>query len=217
MGLADTARQIVAKLRRRLLVRKRKAWGNNDYYRAFSERVHTVPNFNGPECERLLRRLAPDLIVLGGARILRPNILQIPREGMRNAPPGLLPAYRGVDVLHGAVHKGDPVGVTLHWVDEGVDTGSVIAQEGIPIKPGETMRSLKTRVREVSARLMADAVWRLCNGEAVPSIPQTQGEGKQSRRMSATQRRVAEARLRRRAGTGARIQPDAVERQDLSG
>jgi len=128
----------------------------NEFYRNYSSEVYSVDNFNGPDCESLLKRINPDLLVLGGSRILKKNILEIPKMGVLNAHPGILPKYRGVDVISWAILNGDNIGVTVHLVDEGIDTGRICAQEIIPVNFGvDTIESLKRRAERVSGQLMA--------------------------------------------------------------
>lgn len=154
-GVAETSYRIRRKLQR-VRARLRKTERDLGFYREFSEAVVEVPNANAAECERVLRSLAPDVIVLGGARILKEHILRIPTIGVLNPHPGLLPAYRGVDVIPWAIYKGDPIGVTVHFVDPGVDTGDIVAQHRLPVHPGDTLRSLKRRADRMLGELMAE-------------------------------------------------------------
>jgi methionyl-tRNA formyltransferase len=120
--LAPTELKMSARrMQRRLAPATIEEWLSSDFYRAYSDRVYVVDDVNGHECERLLREIRPYVIVLGGSRIIRKHIIGIPSIGVLNAHPGLLPGYRGVDVIPWAIYYGDPVGVTVHFVDEGVD------------------------------------------------------------------------------------------------
>lgn len=113
----------------------------------------------------MLRALAPDLVVIGTSSILRPHVIAIPR-GVLNAHPGLLPAYRGVDVIPWAIHNGDPVGITIHFVDPGVDTGDIVVRQTIDVRPTDTLSSLKKRAGQAAAESMADTVRRLMTGRS---------------------------------------------------
>jgi hypothetical protein len=149
-----------------------------------------------------LRRLAPDLLILMGADIVPAAVLAVPRLGTINAHFGLLPAYRGMNVTEWSVFRGDPVGVTVHLVDTGVDTGDILLQEEIPIEAGETFASLRRKHRDVAARLLLHAALQLRDGSARP-VPQAPDQGRQYYRMHPALLRVAEARLRDQASGAA--------------
>lgn len=76
-----------------------------------------------------------------------------------NVHPSLLPAFPGLDAVGQALAAGaDETGVTVHFLDEGVDTGPVVVQERISIEPGDTAETLYARIREVEHRLLPEAV-----------------------------------------------------------
>jgi phosphoribosylglycinamide formyltransferase 1 len=86
-----------------------------------------------------------------------------------NVHPSLLPAFPGLDALGQALEAGaQETGVTVHFVDSGIDTGPVIAQERVAIEPGDTVETLSERIHAVEHRLLPDAV-RLYLGEALRS------------------------------------------------
>jgi methionyl-tRNA formyltransferase len=147
-----------------------------------------------------LRRLAPDLLILMGADIVPAAVLAVPRLGTINAHYALLPAYRGMNATEWSVFRGDPVGVTVHLVDAGVDTGDILLQEEIPIEAGATFASLRRKHRDVAARLLLQAALQLRDGSARP-VPQAPDQGRQYYRMHPSLLRVAEARLRDQASS----------------
>ena len=76
-----------------------------------------------------------------------------------NVHPSLLPAFPGLDAVGQALATGAAeTGVTIHFLDEGVDTGPVIAQERVAIEPGDTVESLHERLHAVEHRLLPEAV-----------------------------------------------------------
>jgi methionyl-tRNA formyltransferase len=199
VGMQETIRLLVKRTKRWIAPKEPKTWQNDDYYERFSDAVYMVENFNGEDCERILRALEPDLIVLGGARIIRENIIAIPTVGILNVHPGLLPKYRGVDVIPWAIHNGDPVGVTVHFIDSGVDTGAIVAQNSIPISPGDTFGSLMRKANHVGGKLVASVVLELLETGQITSRPQSEDSGQQYYRMPVTLRRETEKRLKRMA------------------
>jgi methionyl-tRNA formyltransferase len=146
-----------------------------------------------------LRRLEPDLLVLLGSDIVPPALLGIPRLGTINPHYGLLPAFRGMNVTEWSVYCGAPVGVTVHLVDAGVDTGPILLQEHISLDAGDTFATLRRKHQDVAARLLVQAALDLRDGNATP-VAQDPGQGRQYYRMHPALRRAAEARLRARVG-----------------
>jgi formyltetrahydrofolate-dependent phosphoribosylglycinamide formyltransferase len=104
----------------------------------------------------------PDLVVLAGfMRVLAPSV--VTRFRIVNTHPALLPAFPGAHAIRDALAAGVPTtGVTVHWVDEGVDTGPVIAQESVPVEPGDDEDSLRARVQAVEKPLFIATLNRLC-------------------------------------------------------
>jgi methionyl-tRNA formyltransferase len=145
-----------------------------------------------------LRWLAPDVLVLVGAAIVPAALLAVPRLGTVNAHYGLLPAYRGMNVTEWSVLRGDPVGVSVHLVDEAIDTGAILLREEIPIAPSETFASLRRKHRDVAAQLLIRACVQMRDGAARPQ-PQAAADGRQYYRMHPALRRCAETRLAARA------------------
>ena len=172
-------------------------WLTHDFYRSFSNRVYTVENFNGKRCETLLRNIGPDIIVLGCSRIIRENIINIPKIGTLNVHPGLLPKYRGVDIIRWAIHNGDKIGVTVHFIDRGVDTGPILMQRAVNIEENDNIGSLAGKCERLSGELMAEVLLRMREGHTITQTPQSQAEGKQYYRMSSKLRRETDRKLGR--------------------
>lgn len=104
----------------------------------------------------------PDLVVLAGfMRVLAPEVVR--RFRIVNTHPSLLPAFPGAHAVRDALAAGvATTGVTVHWVDEGVDTGPVIAQAEVPVEPGDTEAGLRERVQAVEKPLYLQAIRHLC-------------------------------------------------------
>jgi len=180
-----------------LLPGKGNDWLTHDFYRSFSNRVYTVDNFNGKQCETLLRSIGPDIIVLGCSRIIRENIINIPKIGTLNAHPGLLPKYRGVYTIGWAIHNGDKIGVTVHFIDKGVDTGPILTQRTVNIEENDNMGSLVEKCERLSGELMAEVLLKMREGQTITQIPQSKAEGKQYYKMSGKLRRETDRKLSR--------------------
>lgn len=101
-----------------------------------------------------------DLVVLAGyMRLLTPVIVEKYAGRLINIHPSLLPAFPGKDAIGQALAYGVKVsGVTVHFVDEGMDTGPIIAQAAIPIASGETSESFAEAVHAVERELYPEVV-----------------------------------------------------------
>jgi len=100
----------------------------------------------------------PDLVVLAGfMRILAPAVVR--RFRIVNIHPSLLPAFPGAHALRDALAAGvATTGVTVHWVDDGVDTGPIIAQASVAIEAGEGEDALRERVQAVEKPLFVNTI-----------------------------------------------------------
>lgn len=107
-----------------------------------------------------VRGWAPDLIVVAAyGQILRPSVLEIPRLGVLNVHASLLPRWRGAAPVQAALLAGDTVtGVTIIKLDEGMDTGPIVAKREVPILPGETGGELEARLAEIGAQLLLEVL-----------------------------------------------------------
>jgi len=158
-------------------------WENLKTYYGYSKEVITITNFNDLEFKKKLNSIEPDLIILGGARIIKQHIIETARIGVLNAHPGILPKYRGVDVIPWAIHNGDDVGVSVHFVDPGVDTGIICRTQVIPIKTGDTLQSLAKEAEKIAGKLMAEVVKELIDKGHTKTISNNKNSGKQYYKM----------------------------------
>ena len=109
-----------------------------------------------------------DLIVSAHfQRILPARIFGRARVGALNLHPSLLPKYRGMSPQHWPIILGDAeTGVTVHRIDEGVDTGRIMRQVRIPLDPEIYIHQLQTKFLDVYRTIMIEAVERLLSGDA---------------------------------------------------
>jgi methionyl-tRNA formyltransferase len=118
-----------------------------------------------------VRSLNPDLIVVVAFRILPPEIFSIPRCGSINLHASLLPRYRGAAPINRAIMNGEvETGVTTFFLEESVDTGSVLLQARTPILPGDDAGTLHDRLAEVGAEIVLHSVRLIEQGKAVPRL-----------------------------------------------
>jgi phosphoribosylglycinamide formyltransferase-1 len=105
-----------------------------------------------------------ELVVCAGfMNLLTPSFLERFRGRVVNVHPGPLPEFPGAHPLEDLLAAGAPAAAaTVHYVDEGVDTGPVIASELVPVLPGDTLDTLRERVHAVEHRLLPKVVRELC-------------------------------------------------------
>ena len=110
------------------------------------------------ELETLIAALKPDLVISAGfMRILSERITS--RFKIINSHPALLPLFPGAHAVCDALLSGaTETGTTIHWVDAGIDTGEVIAQERVEILPGDTEESLHERIKIVERGLIVATI-----------------------------------------------------------
>ena len=132
--------------------------------------VWEVSNLSHPETLALFSSYQPDIICVACFSLRIPRaILSIPRFGCLNVHPSLLPANRGPEPLFWTFREGDQqTGVTIHMMDEGMDTGDVVAQETIEVPDGISYMLLEERCASLGGRLLAGCVWELYEGLAIP-------------------------------------------------
>jgi methionyl-tRNA formyltransferase len=107
-----------------------------------------------------LRDLEPRVMVVAAyGEILRPQVLAIPPAGVINVHPSLLPKYRGASPIEGALLAGEQeTGVTIMLMDEGMDTGPILAQRSIAIELEDSAGSLGERLARLGAELLLDTL-----------------------------------------------------------
>jgi phosphoribosylglycinamide formyltransferase-1 len=118
------------------------------------------------ELIRILEENGVDLVVLAGyMRLVGPGFVQAFRDRIMNIHPALLPSFPGTSGVADALAYGVKVtGVTVHFVDEGLDTGPIILQDTVPILPGDDEETLHQRIHVVEYRIYPQAIRLFCEG-----------------------------------------------------
>jgi phosphoribosylglycinamide formyltransferase-1 len=113
-----------------------------------------------------IESLGADLVVLAGyMQLLSPSFVARFRNRVVNVHPALLPSFPGLDAIGQALAAGvATTGVTVHFVDEGVDTGPVIAQREVPVPPGVAREELEAAVHAVEHELYPEAIRMIAEG-----------------------------------------------------
>jgi methionyl-tRNA formyltransferase len=126
---------------------------------------HSLPifqpaTFKDPEAIKQLRDLKPDLLVVAAyGKILPKAVLEIPGFGCLNVHVSLLPKYRGPSPIQNALLSGETeTGTSIMLMDEGVDTGDILAQRKLAIRPTDTTASLMLKLAEQGAELLLETL-----------------------------------------------------------
>lgn len=141
------------------------------------ERVFDGSRLEQPEVLEAIRDLKPDLgLSAFFAYILRPAMLGLFSQGVINVHHALLPHNRGVYPNVWSIVEGSPSGVSLHWVDQGVDSGDLIAQQEVPVQAVDTGQTLYRRLERACVELLF-ATWPLIKQGQAPRRPQDLAAG----------------------------------------
>jgi phosphoribosylglycinamide formyltransferase-1 len=108
-----------------------------------------------------------ELVVLAGfMALLTPPFVSRFRNRIVNVHPSLLPLFPGLDAIGQALEAGAPeTGVTVHFVDEGTDTGPVIVQRPVPIRPGVEREELEREIHAIEHQIFPEAIGMVARGE----------------------------------------------------
>ena len=120
-----------------------------------------------------VRKAAPDLVVLAGyMRIVPPEFVRAFRWRIINLHPALLPAFPGTTSIKDALEHGVKItGVTVHFVDEGLDSGPIIAQEAVRVVQGDTAETLAERIHAVEHELLPATIRKIAIGKVKRPLP----------------------------------------------
>lgn len=139
--------------------------------KSFGLKTYIFPFQNYPDksiyhkdLENKLLELKPDLIVAAGyMRILKPEVVSKFKNKIINIHPSLLPSFPGLHAQKQAIEYGAKVsGCTTHFIDEGVDTGSIIMQAAVPIPAGMTEEELSKKILKEEHRIYPLTVKYFC-------------------------------------------------------
>jgi len=122
------------------------------------------------ELAEALETMAPELVIaVAYGRLITAEVLAMPKYGWWNVHFSLLPAHRGATPVPHALLAGDTTtGVSVFQIDEGLDTGPILSQQAVPVRPGVTAGELLEELAESGAKLLIDTFADLQRGELDP-------------------------------------------------
>jgi methionyl-tRNA formyltransferase len=131
---------------------------------------------NAPDSIARIRQWSPDVIVFTGGNILREQLLNVPRLGVINVHLGFLPEVRGMSSPEWSLLKNAPVGVTIHYLDSGIDTGPVLQKyEFHDTARCQSLRDLRNRLIAFGVEKCAEVISSL-DRETISATPQRHPE-----------------------------------------
>jgi folate-dependent phosphoribosylglycinamide formyltransferase PurN len=128
-----------------------------------------VEDINAPECRRFVRELNADILAVCGTTVLKPATFTQTPKGAINIHTGITPEYRSADPIFWALYRGEPekVGVTIHHIDAGIDTGAIIHQDTVPVYSDDSLATIYVRCVRRGAELYSRALTEIEQGSAV--------------------------------------------------
>lgn len=140
-------------------------------------RVFDAPELYAEHVLEAMRALDLELAVsVYFGYILRPSFLSVFPRGVINLHPSYLPYNRGAYPNVWSIVEGTPAGVTLHYVDEGIDTGDIIAQRQVSVEPTDTGGTLYRKLERAALELFQDT-WPAIKAGTAPRVPQPKDAG----------------------------------------
>ncbi len=146
---------------------------------ALSVPIQVVGNINDAECIDFIKHHSPDILAVCGTTVIRPEVFTLAPKGAINIHTGITPEYRSADPIFWALYSGEPekVGVTIHVIDQGIDTGPIIHQDTVPVYADDTLATIYTRCIQRGAELYSRALAEIAEG----SVRTVQRDGAENR------------------------------------
>ena len=140
---------------------------------AMEGQSHAVPSVNHVECVDRIHQLRPKVVVINGTRIVSKATLDAFDLPVLNTHVGITPRYRGVHGAYWALVNRDPdhCGVTIHFVDQGIDTGAALKRALITPTKKDNFTTYPTLQMAVGSQLLCEAVFEVIQGTAAPMAP----------------------------------------------
>lgn len=132
----------------------------------FAIKLEGVKDVTGKDFVKKINKVNPDLIIsIFFNQIISADLISIPKKGVINIHPAYLPDYKGVSpVFWSLVNNEEYVGVTVHYINQGVDTGNIIEREKVKIEKGDSEHSLYWRLCEIGSILLIRVAGDIKNG-----------------------------------------------------
>lgn len=156
----------------------------DEFHSNYSIPVISCASLNEIDVVKSLQEIQPDLVVFTGGGLIRQEVLSNAGNGVLNCHMGFLPPYRGMDVVEWPILEDhvENVGITVHFMDQGLDTGDILRTRQIHLKPGENISDLRERIEPIMCQTLVDTSIDFLEGR-IERQPQKKQAGKQYFRM----------------------------------
>lgn len=153
--------------------------GVDDVANKYNLVLYKEKNINSDLFLKEIKKLNIDLIVsVNFEQILKKEIISIPKYGCINTHASILPKYRGRAPLNWAIINGEKqTGVTVHFIEEGIDTGNIICQEKVCIKENDYIEDLLIKVKNIYPSIVLKAIKIIQNDKFYKGIKQDLSKG----------------------------------------
>jgi methionyl-tRNA formyltransferase len=174
---AETPYETIVKMRQRLGINAK----HISYFAQYHQtQIVGCEELNDAIVAQTLKDLKPDLVVFTGGGIVRPTILEAAGAGVVNCHIGVLPPYRGMDVVEWPVLTKDfeNIGLTVHFMEKGLDTGEILYVKRVQPNRSDTIKTLRERIEPMMSEALATTVIDFLAGK-IQRQPQKIEDGKQ--------------------------------------
>jgi methionyl-tRNA formyltransferase len=152
----------------------------DDFKSAYGIPVAYCDDLNAAIVVETLQLAKPQVVVFTGGGLIRQEVLDHAGDGILNCHMGVLPKYRGMDVVEWPLLEDEPgqVGMTVHFMDKGLDTGDVLRVTPVALEPNDTIAQLRDRFEPPMCREIVDTCVGYLNGQ-ITRVPQKLEDGQQ--------------------------------------
>ena len=151
---------------------KNRKLSSNELIKKHKIDFHDSEDINSEETLNFLKKQEPDLLISAYfPQILKPEALSVPLKGVLNIHPGLIPEYKGAMAYFWAVkNESAHAGVSVHWMDEGIDTGPLLARKSFKIGPKTSQDKVLIKTAIVGSSLLGRIGKKLQKGKKIKNI-----------------------------------------------
>ncbi|MHA1940179.1 MAG: methionyl-tRNA formyltransferase [Candidatus Hodarchaeales archaeon] len=127
---------------------------------------YIVENHNSKRAFDILKSLQPDVLITANTRIIQKHVIKLPLKAAINIHTSKLPHYAGLDSIFWALYHGEKeIGVSIHHLEPGLDTGDIVLQETIPVMPADNLETLTEKANHLGAQLTVKTVGKFEKGD----------------------------------------------------
>lgn len=155
-----------------------------------------VRNINSVDVVDYVKQKKIDVIINAGGGIFKIPIINAPKIGILNAHMGSLPRYRGINVMEWSLFYNHTIGVTLHFIERGIDEGDILLFKEIRMEKGDTIDTLRSKSQVINIDIIIRGI-ELLRNKGINRVKQLKNDGKQYYAMHPRLKRYLETKLSR--------------------